>query len=264
KRRLAPSAVESAWRHACRAAAQMPRHTPGRITLAGYRIGYTDLLTLCPQWHDIFVERSLSFHTESPAPRILDCGANVGLASLFFKSLYPGAVITAFEADPSIARVLAENLAANAANDVRVVSAAVWTREGTLTFSADGADAGSVAASHHDPAVRRIDVPSVRLRDYLDEAVDLLKLDIEGAEAEVLADCAGALGRVRAILLEVHELDPLCRRSADVRRLLTQERFAYAVTHVTPVPRPTARAIDALPRRSATWVEAISAWREPR
>src|SRR5215204_3393788 len=109
KRWLAPTPEVAAWRHACRIAASTPRFTPGNIQLGPYSLRYSDLLTLCPQWRDIFIARSLTFETANQSPRILDCGANIGLASLFFKRHYPAARITAFEADPEIAAILREN-----------------------------------------------------------------------------------------------------------------------------------------------------------
>jgi len=81
KRRLAPSPEVAAWRRACRLAERTPRYTRGEIQLGPYTLQYSDLLTLCPQWDDIFVRRSLAFTTGARAPRILDCGANLGLAS---------------------------------------------------------------------------------------------------------------------------------------------------------------------------------------
>ena len=95
KRRLLPSAEVGAWRAACRLAEEVDRYTAGTIDLAGYRIEYSDLLTLCPQWRDIFVERTLAFRAGCPDPVILDLGANVGLASLFFKREYPAAKVVA-------------------------------------------------------------------------------------------------------------------------------------------------------------------------
>src|SRR5207248_467985 len=83
KRRLLPSAEGAAEEHACRLAKRTPRYTPGTIALAPYTREYSDLLTLCPQWDDIFAKRSLAFTTSQPAPRILDCGANLGSRRCF-------------------------------------------------------------------------------------------------------------------------------------------------------------------------------------
>jgi FkbM family methyltransferase len=269
KRHVTPTPAVAAWRHACREADRTPRRTPGSIVLDRYTIRYTDLLTLCPQWKDIFVDRALAFHADTHAPRILDCGANIGLASLFFKSCYPSARITAFEADPAIADVLTVNLRANDAADVDVVSAAVWTGEGVLAFRPDGADSGRIAATSAASNAPSLPVPAVRLREYLDRGpVDLLKLDIEGAEAVVLADCAASLSSVRALLVEVHEFDRDRRRAPEILRLLQECGFVYAITHITPLPlrqvNPPEANTGPFRHRSTAWVEAISAWRDPR
>src|SRR5437867_2541795 len=115
-----------------RRAAREPRYTRGDVSIAPYRFEYSDAMSAWPQWDDIFVHDSLSFETESAAPRILDCGANIGLASLYFKRRYRGANITAFEADPALAAICCRNLAANGGADVDVKDAAVWISDGVL------------------------------------------------------------------------------------------------------------------------------------
>jgi FkbM family methyltransferase len=267
KRWLAPSEEVVAWRRACRLSETTPRFTSGTITLGPYSLRYPDLLTLCPQWHDIFVAQSLAFETTEAAPRILDCGANIGLAALFYKARYPAARITSFEADPSIAAVLASNLQANGAADVEVVAAAVWTDDGETTFRVDGSDAGAIAPSVAAGTPEFITVPTVRLADRLArERVTLLKLDIEGAESAVLHSCADVLHNVDALLLEVHEFDPRQRRCPELLQLLERSGYMYAVSHVTPLPWRRVRdlAPGPFPRQSGLWVEAISAWRPDR
>src|SRR5205085_2620863 len=142
-------------------------------------------LTLCPQWDDLFVKQALRFEFSGSVPRIIDCGANIGLSSLYFKRLYPAARITAYEADPEIHGILSENLRRNGAADVESVNAAVWTQNGMINFLCEGADSGTL--SELAGALNGTDrsVPSIRLRDVLaGETVDLLKIDIEGAERE--------------------------------------------------------------------------------
>jgi FkbM family methyltransferase len=261
KRELFPSPALAAWRRACAAAAAAPRFTEGEITLGPYSIRYPDLLTLCPQWRDIFVDRSLAFRSSRRDPRILDCGANVGLASLFFKAEYPHARITAFEADPAIARMLAANLRSNGAEDIDVVHAAVWTNGGTLPFRPDGADGGAIASTRPAATKPPINVPAVRLRALLErERVDLLKLDIEGAEADVLEDCAPHLNQVAALHVEVHEFDPIRRRSTQLFALLDRVGFSWAATHITPTPDGKTAA-GPFPQRSPRYVLAAVAWR---
>ncbi|HSN89380.1 MAG TPA: FkbM family methyltransferase [Thermoanaerobaculia bacterium] len=271
KRRLRPSPEVSAWRKACEEAARVPRYTPGTIELMGYRLRYGDLLTLCPQWHDLFVAGAYRFQAAHPEPRILDCGANLGLASLCFKRLYPRARITAFEADPGLAAMARDNLKDNGAPDVEVVQAAVWTRDGTLDFHCEGADSGAIVALAGEgktaPGPVRA-VPCVRLRDLLErEPVDLLKLDVEGAEAGILADCAGALGQVRALIAEIHDFQPDRRHTPEILSRLSDAGFTYTLDELHPMSGPAGpaerqtAADSPFPGRPLGWVVLVRAWR---
>src|SRR4029077_8096895 len=111
-------------------------------------------------------------------PRILDCGANVGVASLFFRRRYPAARITAFEADPALFALLDANLATNGADTVERRHLALWTSNGSLTFRSEGSDSGMIESLPGAVDGRSVVVPSVRLRDVLEAepSIDLLKL----------------------------------------------------------------------------------------
>ncbi|MDE3156911.1 MAG: FkbM family methyltransferase [Acidobacteriota bacterium] len=240
----------------------MPRHTAGRIDLMDYRLQYADLLTLCPQWHDLFVKQTLAFHVGRPDPRILDCGANVGLASLYFKRLYPRARMTAYEADPALSALMAANLAGNGAGDVEVVQAAVWTHDGTVTFRCEGADSGAIDGVASGVTGERVEVPAVRLRDRLSERIDVLKLDIEGAERAVLEDCADLIGRIPVLLLDLHEFDPERRNTSAVLDLLGRAGLRYTVGELNPLPwrPPIAPAGSPFPGAALTWTCLVRGW----
>jgi FkbM family methyltransferase len=263
RRWLAPGPAEAARRRLCRVAEKTPRYQSGRIRLLDYDLGYPDLLTLCPQWGDIFVQESLAFRAATSAPRILDCGANIGLATLFYKRAYPRARVTAFEADPNISTLLRENLARNGAGDVEVVHAAVWTSDGPIDFVCEGSDSGAVAALTPSIAGPSRQVPAVRLRAFLArEEIDLLKLDVEGAELAVLVDCADVLERVRAVHVEVHDFSPGRRLLPSVIDVLEGAGFTTAIGSVLPA---TWRLADVgtspFPRSVATWITLVRAWR---
>ncbi|HXQ23802.1 MAG TPA: FkbM family methyltransferase [Candidatus Acidoferrales bacterium] len=261
---LFPTPEVAAWRHACRRAAGVPRFTAGRIRLMQYDLRYTDLLTVCPQWEDLFVKQTLRFTCAHAAPRILDCGANVGLSTLYFKHLYPQARITAFEADPTIHAVLCENLRVNGAADVEVAHAAVWTVNGTIDFRCEGADSGVIEtlAGNLGGVTRR--VPSVRLRDVLAaQRVDLVKLDIEGAELDVLSDCRDGLRSVDALLLDLHELDPMKRKTPAVLELLAEAGFAYTLDELNLLPwrMPQAEPGGPFAGHALGWALLVRAWK---
>jgi len=239
-----------------------PRKTAGQIAVPPYQFEYVDAMSTWPQWNDIFVHQSLAFDSDVPAPRILDCGANIGLASIYFTRRYPHAKVTAFEPDPRLASICRSNLALSSGRgDVDVHAAAVWTAEGMLEFVCEGTDSGAIASldSPVEGPVAR--VPSIRLRDWLNEPVDLLKLDVEGAELPVLEDCGDRLSKVRAMFVEVHESNPGRRQTGAMFDLLTAAGFVFDVNALTPLPWRSAQVQSPFENLSLSWVATIRAWR---
>jgi FkbM family methyltransferase len=264
RRRLFEDPETAAWRRAWHRAELTPRFTPGAIRMMDYDLRYSDLLSFCPQWQDIFVRRVLAFRSNNPAPRILDCGANVGLASLFFKRAYPAARVTAIEADPSLFAMLQANLRTNRAADVETIHAALWTSNGTLAFRCEGSDSGMIGTLPGAIDGRAVTVPSLRLRDLLArEGCDLLKLDIEGAEDAVLEDCTPVLHQVAAMVMDLHEFDPRTRQAPRVLERLTRAGFSYAIDEFVPLTwrEPVAGPASPFPGRAMNWAMTVRAWR---
>lgn len=244
-----------------RRASREARRTPGQIAIAPYRFEYSDAMSAWPQWDDIFVHRSLAFQTDARQPRILDCGANIGLASIYLAKRYPHARLTAFEADPSLAAICRRNVAANGASGVEVRDTAVWIANGSLDFVCEGADSGAIASL--DPSVTgtKMRVPAVRLLDWLNEPIDLLKLDIEGAELPVLEDCRERLDNVRAMTIDLHEFNPANRQTGALFDLLATAGFQFDMRGLTPLPWRASRVESPFPDSSPVWVATVRAWR---
>lgn len=264
RRRMFPTPALAAWYHATNLAQTTPRFTHGRIRMMDLDLRYSDLASFCPQWHDIFVCGALEFRPTSHVPRILDCGANVGLASLFFKRRFPHARVTAYEADPALVELLRANLAGNGAADVEIIHAALWTSTGEITFRCEGSDSGMIESLPGAVPGMSRSVPSLRLRDVLrSERIDLLKLDIEGAEDAVLEDCEPALDRVRAIVMDLHEFDPAIRQAPRVLERLTRLGFAYSVDEFIAQPwrPPVADPDSPFPGKALIWSMTVRAWR---
>jgi FkbM family methyltransferase len=145
---------------------------------------------------------------------VVDAGANWGYFSLIAAAACgrSGRVI-AVEPDPRQADALAGNVAHNAFTHVHIVRAAVAAEEGRVTLIGYGdgeANRGVsrvAAPDDTDTSGRRFDVPATTI-DVLTAAsvVDLVKIDVEGAEDLVLQGMEAGLGRrrYRAILLELH------------------------------------------------------------
>ena len=237
------------------------RRTAGSVSAPPYHFEYADALSTWPQWDDIFVHSSLAFKTQNPRPRILDCGANIGLASLFFQRAYPSARITAFEADPDLAAVCARNLCGDASVAVDVRQAAVWIDNGHVDFLCEGADSGAIASLHTAVSGPRVRVRAERLREWLDEPIDLLKLDVEGAELPVLTDCRERLQNVSAMIVEVHEFNPGHRQTGALLDLLEHEGFMLEMRSLASLPWREAHVESPFPGFSSVWVATIRAWR---
>ncbi|HEV7348040.1 FkbM family methyltransferase [Telluribacter sp.] len=201
------------------------RHQLTEVSFGQYRLKVPDTMSFLFQHKEIFADEYYLFTTEQPQPVILDCGANIGMSVLYFKELYPQARITAFEAEAGIASLLRGNLQTNGIRDVQVVDKAVWINEEGVWFGSEAADSSSIFS---DSNQRRL-VPSVRLRDYLraQERIDFLKIDIEGAEIEVLEDCRDSLGHVRNLFVEFHSYLGHPQSLASVVKVFEENGFRY-------------------------------------
>jgi FkbM family methyltransferase len=176
--------------------------------VAGFRVAHLSLKTLAQLFDEIFVVGVYSFRAATPAPTIIDCGSNIGMSILFFKRLYPGARIVGFEPDRDTFAKLAENARLNTLADVELHNRAVSDREGTITIYTNADADGSLVTSIMEERVsgKSQTVETVRLSTFITGEVDLLKLDIEGAENLVLPELAasGKLRRIREMFIEYH------------------------------------------------------------
>jgi FkbM family methyltransferase len=151
-----------------------------------------------------------------PGMCFLDIGANVGQYTLLAADLVgsKGSVI-AFEADPSIAEILRENVMINDLSQVTIEDVALAEEDGSATFhiaAARYAGSGSLAAGRHASG-RTVTVPTRRLDRLLTERhvdrVDLIKIDVEGAELDVLRGSSATLKHygLPPIILEFSEIN---------------------------------------------------------
>jgi hypothetical protein len=108
--------------------------------------------------------------------------------------------------------------------DVELHNKALWVRDGTIEFHRDGADGGRLNAPHEGND--RTSVECCRLTPFmLGEPVDMLKLDVEGAEVDVLLDCAAALANVRNCFVEYHSFAGQPQRLDELLGVLRQAGF---------------------------------------
>jgi FkbM family methyltransferase len=139
---------------------------------------------------------------------IVDIGANIGAFTLDVAARYPAALIHAYEPDHETCDTLRRNIKENGLSSrVRIWNEAVAGAAGTLRlWQGEGS---MLTSAYLDPSGRRVfrDVPAVTLASVVARAsgrVGVLKMDCEGAEAEILEAAGPALDAVDFLVAEYH------------------------------------------------------------
>lgn len=173
----------------------------------GFDVQHFDRDTLSFLYREIFVRQNYHFVARNKRPVIFDCGANVGMASIYFKWLYPEAQITAFEPDPSTFQLLQRNMNENRL-EVKTHNCALWDKDTELDFFIDSSNPGGLPMSTdgsrgYGDSER---IQARRLSSFIEGPVEFLKLDVEGAEHRVLCDLANTskLRWIRQMIVEYH------------------------------------------------------------
>ena len=168
--------------------------------LGAYERGTLQVIAACLRPGDVFV----------------DIGASIGQMALHASTrVGPAGRVLAIEPDPRVADLLERNLSLNGMTQVEVVQCAAGADRAMCCLEgyADGAENRGVSRIRQDGAVplgMRFPVHTMPIDALLDERgvpdVDLIKIDVEGFEAEVLDGMAEGLAaqRYRRIVVELH------------------------------------------------------------
>lgn len=183
---------------------------------------------------EIFTQGVYELDLPTSSPTIIDAGAHIGLASLFFMSRFPGAEITAIEPHPTSFKLLKENIWQNRLEgQITAINAALGTDTTPTVLHADpslewlSTASTSLGGWTGQETTQTLTVPTRTLADFLTKPVDLLKLDIEGAELAVLSAAQDKLTNVKQLVVEFH---PSATASvSQLTSLLTQNGFTCQV-----------------------------------
>jgi FkbM family methyltransferase len=196
---------------------------------------------------DVFVDREhLPPALDGRPTVIVDLGANIGLTMAHFATLYPTARIVGAELDPSNAKLARENVM-HWRDRCRVVSAGIWTRDGTVSYARrDGREVShSILSSEIDETATAtadsITVASLLSTCGIEGEIDYVKMDIEGAERDVLKEGHAWAARVRVIKVEIHPPYTLDECQSELAALGFQTRAQHGrCTYVTGTRKPAA------------------------
>ena len=220
-----------AFRHSC----------PRRVSILGKFVSPDFYALLRMLFIEIFVRREYEFVADREDVLIIDCGGNIGLATLFFSLQYPEARIITLEPSPGSFERLKKLKDWNSLSRVELYNVAAAQSDGEIDFYSDKQHSASVRASaiaNRGGAVS-IRVQAIRLSTFIKEKVDFLKIDIEGAEMEVVEELAssGKIDCVQQMAIEFHHhMVPNDDRMSRILKILEAQGFGYQLRTMTQRP----------------------------
>lgn len=209
------------------------RFKPQEVALLGNTFQVADGMSFYYSYKEIFEEEIYKFQANSKSPLIIDCGCNYGTSILYFKHLYPDAEVIGFEPDPIIFKYAKANVTRYGLKKVTLENKGLWKEENTLRFASEGADGGRLSFEEVNKPSKIVMVETVLLSRYLEnKQIDFLKIDIEGAEVDVLLESEKHLNNVSNIFVEYHSFAGHGQRLDILLSLLTRNGFRYQIERV--------------------------------
>jgi len=161
-------------------------------------------------FHQVFIEQEYAVIGNSDPKLIIDCGAYVGYSSAYFLARFPNARVIAVEPDGSNFEMLCRNLSAYG-DRVQALRSAIWSRVTGLKVVKGQYRDGRAWTTQVRECLddEKPDVMATSIGDLLERAgydrVDILKMDVEGAEAIVFGEHYEAwIDRVGTFAIELH------------------------------------------------------------
>lgn len=199
-----------AWRNAWQQAGgrgewrvRLPGVPPQRV-----RVGGSDPFALREVFRDEAYRLPDDVPPLPPAAFIVDAGANVGYAAVWLAARHPDASVVAVEPESSNHALLLANT--RDMPRIHPVRAALWHERTAVRLEDPNLGAWAFRTHAGDGPAGGRRVPTVTLPGLMEafgrERIDLLKLDVEGAERELLANDPGPwLDRTDRIVMETHD-----------------------------------------------------------
>lgn len=173
----------------------------------GLQIHVLNFESFLYSFKEIFICDIYQFKTNSLAPIIIDAGSNIGLSVIYFKLLYPNAKITTFEPDFENFKYLELNTKALA--NITLHQKALSNEVGEKLFYRNLLS-GNLQGSFvkNDNSNSNIILETDILSSYINNEVDLLKIDVEGSEFQVVSELINRSKQkyIKSVIVEYHQI----------------------------------------------------------
>lgn len=201
--------------------------------LLKFRVSAYGYHTLFYLIDEIFLKSVYQVELDCAKPVILDCGANIGISSLYFKHRYPDAEIYCFEPNPTVFELLEVNILGNKLQDVKLFNVALSDFEGEMDFYV-GEERGSfISSADASRGGTHTKVPARRISGEIKGKIfDLIKIDVEGSEWQIIQDidAAGLMNVAKQYVIEYHHNLPGSeRRFGDFLNYFEKNGLSYIV-----------------------------------
>lgn len=159
-------------------------------------------------FRQIFVQKDYDIFPKEFYPKIIfDCGANIGLSSLYFSEKYPEAKIIAVEPESENFETMKKNIREK--KNIKPYKFAIWNKNGFLKIEDSGVGEWGFTTKEVNNE-KDSDVEAITIDKLMEinkvKHIDLLKLDIEGAEKEVFEKGYDKwLSKVDTLIIELHD-----------------------------------------------------------
>lgn len=164
-----------------------------------------------PIFYQVFAELQydINYNLKFKPQNIIDCGANVGYSCLYFAVNFPNANIIGIEPQKDNFYQLRKNL--KAYSNIKTINAAIWDKKTSLAIKNEDEWSASFEVKEQEKINSLHSLQSITIKELMDKynmpMIDILKIDIEGAEYNLFAnDPHYWLDKTKCLIIELHDL----------------------------------------------------------
>jgi FkbM family methyltransferase len=164
-------------------------------------------------YREILDNHEYSFIVKNEPKYIIDGGANIGMASIYFANKYKDVKVIAVEPEAGNFEMLKRNV--HGYTNITAINAALWNTSGEIAvFDTNLGNTGFMVETNISalrPITKKVKhlTKAITIDEIMQEfaidSIDILKIDIEGAEKEVFESCKNWINKTKCVIIELHE-----------------------------------------------------------